>query len=189
MNSRLWPVLISFVISVLSTAPPPCMAQPCSVIDQGCDLVPGDMISGSTYYYDLVQSFTPSMELLCAVELNLSVDDVGHDVSITVQVQESVVPGAGVLSSVTMLHSPTTGEWILFDIPDIVLVPGTQYFIYARSEQNCMWRATLPGCGYPGGAGYINGLMLEFDLSFRTYSGDPVPTEALSWGRLKAVYR
>lgn len=189
MNPRLWLVLISAFASLASPVPRPCMAQPCSVIDQGCEVAPGDMISGSTYYYDLVQSFTPSMEHLCAVELYLSVDDVGHDLAITVQIQDSVVPGTGVLSSLTVLHSPTTGEWILFDMPDLIVVPGTQYFIYVSSEQNCMWWASLAGCGYSGGEGYLNGHLLDLDFSFRTYSGDAVPAEDLTWGRLKAVYR
>jgi hypothetical protein len=186
MNSSL---VVAVTTSLLCLCYSPSGAQPCPDVEQECEHILQGVTCSSTYVYDLLQSFTPAAAPLCAVELNLAVGGPGPTVSITVQIQTSVVPGEGVLSSVTQLHSPSSNQWILFDTPDIILTPGVEYFIYVTSGPNCMWCASLPHCEYPGGTAYNNGEALDYDWSFRTYTDGAVPLDKSSWGAVKARYR
>jgi len=134
----------------------------------------------STSGGDRWQSFTAGdIGQLCQVDVSTS--DAQADVTI------EIFEGEGTLG--TLLHQqvvdmPADVASIPIDAP-VEVVTGMIYTIHFPSILT--WRLQT-GNPYPGGVGNINP---DVDYWFRTYidTTGPVPTEASSWGTLKAVYR
>jgi hypothetical protein len=138
-------------------------------------------------HYPMMQSFTPTLPVLCGVELLLGPT---YDESlITIRIQDTDVPDEGVLASVTQSIPWQPTSWIYFPLPEVVLEPGHLYYIFPTDEHGFLWCSGYPVCEYPGGTGYADGVPVQFDWAFRTYGEASTPTNAATWGAVKAMFR
>ncbi|USN53435.1 MAG: hypothetical protein H6760_04750 [Candidatus Nomurabacteria bacterium] len=169
---------------------------PCGDLDQSCEPIIGPTFGHSMYCTPeeelsscLLQSFTPTMDYLCGVEL-FFYPAAG---TVTLFLQNSVVPGESVLAVATQDVESGGDNWISFDFGGVTIQPGATYYLHPVSHSNNGWateRRVEGGCEYPGGTAYSAGEEKPYDWLFRTYGTiGPVPTLSRSWGQVKSIYQ
>jgi len=158
-------ILTLFVITGISTVktiPVQPTEQPRDIIDQYMELC-DECEFFENYAW---QEFIPTMQKLTMVEVNIAETGGSYDITLTVE-----KPLGTVLTSKTVSYSsvpPYTCDWFLFDVPDVTLSTGTNYYIVLSYPLG----GEYTWCGswqdnYPIGDSNIGN---DWDYTFRTYA-------------------
>ena len=135
------------------------------------------------------QGFTPALSPLTAVEIMLYLLAPPPPASWrTVRIRSGAVNGP--------IVGETSAEnqmgWTRYDFPGgVVVVPGQLYVIEVTYSTTGEYVAQNNADTYPGGHAYgcTNNSNLNLDLVFRTYANTTLPTQEITWGRVKTLYR
>jgi hypothetical protein len=147
-------------------APSPYPAQEgcCTLLMENCSTwVPPSSGTGCAVLV-VAQSFMPLEDYeLCRVDVVLQYED-----TVTLYVQDDPTDNPGTIYTQATRGGISNEAWYEFDVPDVALVAGTEYYIRVVGDVSWKEDDSNP---YPRGMAYQDGTPLEFrDHFFKTYT-------------------
>lgn len=131
-------------------------------------------------------SLEPHFTTICRIELTLNVRDVPVNAVLYLQEVPGLTPDIVATSAVTITES---GQGVVasFEFDDVPVETGLQYFL--RLDAREAYWLTASSCEDPRNVAYLNDDAQPATFWHRIEGSSPTPTEAASWGSIKAVHR